>query len=173
MPSIQKKICLLGDFAVGKTSLVRRFVQGIFEDKYLSTVGVKVDRKSLLISTEAQTVELTMLVWDLAGGEKFDHVMNSYYRGSAGAVLVCDLTRTETLPVLTQYARDFWSINPHTPLLIVGNKVDLAEQRAIPDANLDDVAVQLQVSWFVSSAKTGENVERIFQTLGQHILAMP
>lgn len=170
MTVIQKKICLLGDFAVGKTSLVRRFVEGIFEDKYLSTIGAKVDRKTITIPTENQATTLTLLLWDLAGGEKFDRVMSSYYRGAAGAVLVCDLTRPETLQVLVNYTRDFWSVNPNTPIIVVGNKVDLVEKRAITDDELAALASQHQLPWFVSSAKTGENVETFFQALGQRLL---
>jgi small GTP-binding protein len=171
MPSIQKKVCLLGDFSVGKTSLIRRFVAGIYEDKYLSTIGSKVDRKIVTIQQETQAVKLTLLVWDLAGGEKFDRVMSSYYRGAAGGVLVCDLTRPETLQILLNYARDFWSVNPHTPLVIVGNKVDLLEQRVVSDEELAAVAAQCQAPWFISSAKTGESVEMVFQNLGQRLLA--
>lgn len=171
MPSIQKKVCLLGDFSVGKTSLIRRFVAGIYEDKYLSTIGSKVDRKIVTIQQGTQAVKLTLLVWDLAGGEKFDRVMSSYYRGAAGGVLVCDLTRPETLKILLNYARDFWSVNPRTPLVIVGNKVDLLEQRVVSDEELAAVAAQCQAPWFISSAKTGENVEMVFQNLGQRLLA--
>ena len=166
MPSVQKKICLLGDFAVGKTSLIRRFTEGIFEDKYLSTIGTKISRKILPI----RNTTLTLLIWDLAGGEEFSRVMHSYYRGASGAILVCDLTRKETLPILTRYAEDFRSINPHTPLVVVGNKVDLLEQQAIPPSELRAVAVQLEGPCFASSAKTGENVEALFQTLGQRML---
>lgn len=166
MPSVQKKICLLGDFAVGKTSLIRRFIEGIFEDKYLSTIGTKISRKVLTV----QDKTLTLLIWDLAGGEKFSRIMNSYYRGAAGAILVCDLTRTETLPILSRYAEDFWRVNRKAPLIIVGNKVDLVDQRAISDADLSSLAAQFDTVHFISSAKTGENVEPLFQTLGQRIL---
>ncbi len=173
MTVIQKKVCLLGDFAVGKSSLVRRFVEGIFEDKYLSTIGAKVDRKIVSLQTESQATNLTLLLWDLAGGEKFDRVMSSYYRGAAGAVLVCDLTRPETLQAMVNYTRDFWSVNPRTPIVIVGNKVDLVEKRAITDDELAAVAGRYQLPWFVSSAKTGENVEFFFQALGQRLLVIP
>jgi small GTP-binding protein len=170
MSLLQKKVCLLGDFAVGKTSLVRRFIEGIFDDKYLSTIGAKVDRKTLRLETNGDAAELSMLIWDLAGGEKFDRVMSSYYRGAAGAVLVCDLTRAETLSSLTRYINDFWGINPHTPLVMVGNKADLVEQQVITPANLAAVAGEYRLPWFTSSAKTGENVEALFATLGRQLL---
>lgn len=166
MSSIQKKVCLLGDFAVGKTSLIRRFIEGVFEDKYLSTIGTKVSRKSLTIDD----IALTLLIWDLAGGEKFSRVMHSYYRGASGAILVCDVTRVETMTIVEQYASDFCCINPGVPFIIVGNKVDLVEQRTVPDAQLDEIAAQLNAPWFASSAKTGVNVETVFQTLGRRVL---
>ncbi|MEJ5311839.1 MAG: Rab family GTPase [Anaerolineae bacterium] len=169
MSSIQKKICLLGDFAVGKTSLVRRFVEGVFDEKYLSTIGAHVSRKVLAV----RGVPLTLLVWDLAGEEKFTRVMHSYYRGAAGAILVCDLTRAETFPSLKAHAQAFWSVCPHTPVIVVGNKVDLLEQRVITDAELAEVAAQLNAFWLTSSAKTAENVQELFEQLGGQLLAQP
>ncbi len=166
MASIQKKVCLLGDFAVGKTSLVRRFVEGIFEDKYLSTIGAKIDRKEMSI----HHASLTLLIWDLAGGEKFNRVVHSYYRGAAGAILVCDVTRLETLGSLEHYAHDFRSVNPGAPFVIVGNKTDLADERRISDTELDSIAAKLSASWFAGSAKTGENVETVFRTLGESLV---
>lgn len=170
LQSVQKKVCLVGDFAVGKTSLVRRFVEGIFEDKYLSTIGTKVSRRIITLEQAGRSVELTLLLWDLAGGEKFDRVMASYYRGAAGAILVCDLTRPETLEALLGYADNFWNINPNTPLVLVGNKVDLVEQRVVTDQDLATLAGRCRAPWFTTSAKTGENVELAFRLLGEHII---
>ncbi len=166
MSSIQKKICLLGNFAVGKTSLVRRFIEGVFEDRYLSTIGVRVSRKVLTV----RGIPLTLLVWDLAGEEKFVQVAHSYYRGAAGAILVCDLTRADTFPSLKDHAQAFWSVNPHTPVAVVGNKVDLLEQRVIADEELAGIAAQLDAFWLTSSAKTGENVQGLFEQLGERLL---
>jgi len=171
MPSLQKKVCLLGEFAVGKTSLVRRFVEGVFEDKYLSTIGTKVSRKKLQATKGTQNIGLTMLIWDLAGGEKFDYMMRNYYRGSAGAILVCDLTRPETVKALEKYAQEFWNINANVPLVIVGNKVDLVDERRVSDEELVAVAEKYRTNYFISSAKTGKDVETLFQTLGQKVVA--
>ncbi len=166
MSSIQKKICLLGDFAVGKTSLVRRFIEGVFEDKYLSTIGARVSRKVLTV----HDVSLTLLVWDLAGEERFAGVMNSYYRGAAGGIIVCDLTRADTFPSLIDQAHAFRRVNPQTPLGVAGNKVDLLEQRIITDAELAEVAARLGAFWLTSSAKTGQNVQELFEQLGERLL---
>ncbi|MFN6951418.1 MAG: Rab family GTPase, partial [Albidovulum sp.] len=85
---IQKKICLLGAFAVGKTSLVARFVRSTFSDKYLTTVGVKIDRKDL----DLPGTPVTLMLWDLAGEDEFNTVQMSYLRGSAGLLIVADGT---------------------------------------------------------------------------------
>ncbi|MGQ9483351.1 MAG: Rab family GTPase, partial [Chloroflexus sp.] len=111
MNRLTAKICLLGEFSVGKTSLIRRFVEGVFDERYLSTLGVKINRRTLHID---QT-EINLIIWDTAGGEKFDQVVQNYYRGAAGAILVCDVTRPETLSALHEYATAFHSASPHTP----------------------------------------------------------
>ncbi|OQY48904.1 MAG: GTP-binding protein [Anaerolineaceae bacterium 4572_78] len=167
---IQKKICLLGDFSVGKTSLVRRFVEGEFDDKYLSTLGAKVNRKTLNYQHE-QPTELKLLIWDIAGGEKFDMMMRSYYNGSSGAILICDLTRPETLDSLDKYIHNFWNINPDTPFVIAGNKADLIEDNAATMKELDKIATQNQMAYFITSAKTGQNVESLFHRLGELLLS--
>jgi small GTP-binding protein len=170
---LQKKICLLGDFAVGKTSLVRRFVEGRFDEKYLSTIGVKVDRKVLHLPSphlEEEKVELTFMLWDLAGGPEFSPVVPSYYRGSAGAILTCDLTRPETLAGLERYVQGFLDANPSARLIMAANKADLVEERGLSDESLNDFATANRFPLFVTSAKTGELVEEMFRQLGTLIL---
>jgi small GTP-binding protein len=168
---LTKKICLIGDFAVGKTSLVRRFVEGQFNEGYLSTIGVRVSRRIIEIAGDSPA-HVTMMVWDTAGGEPFGSVTQSYYRGASGAILVCDLTRSETLASLTRYAQEFRGVNPGTPLVLVGNKVDLAGQRAISDEQIGAAAGAYGAAWFLSSAKTGASVEQAFQSLGS-VIASP
>ena len=164
MSVIQKKICLLGDFAVGKTSLVRRFVEDRFDDKYLSTIGVKISRKTLARSYGT----LNLLVLDLAGGDNFDSG-SSYLRGTSGAVIVCDLTRHETLSAFERYAAQVRAVNPGSSLVFVGNKVDRVDQRAITDAELRAVCATLNGSFLLASAKTGEQVEAAFLALAQKL----
>ncbi len=163
-PVIQKKICMLGDFAVGKTSLVRRFVEGRFDDRYLSTIGVKVSRRKVTLSDGR---EVHLLVWDLAGSEEFIGVQSSYLRGASGALLVCDLTRLSTLDSLEQYAQQMYRVQPAAPLLLVGNKNDLRDAREIQESDLAAAGEKLDIPWFTTSAKTGENVEWAFQKLAE------
>ena len=169
---ISKKVCLIGDFAVGKTSLVRRFVYNLFDDKYLSTIGVKVSRKRLsLRREEGESVELTMMLWDLAGSEEFTQVRASYLRGAAGALLVCDLTRSETLDSLRTYAEDLWSVSPAAHLVLAANKQDLVTEREIEPDRLQAVAAELGASVYLTSAKTGHGVEAAFHHLGGLLIA--
>lgn len=167
MVSLSKKVCLLGDFAVGKTSLVRRFVYNLFDDRYLSTIGVKVSRKVLVVPRDGEVVELTIMLWDLAGSEEFDEVHTSYLRGAAGAVLVCDVTRDETVTDLHRYARDLAAISPQTCLVVSANKVDLMHPRGAIEDRGRAIADALQAPCFLTSARTGEGVEDVFRHLAR------
>lgn len=165
MKIVQKKVCLLGDFAVGKTSLVRRFVESRFDDKYLSTIGVKVSRKTL----ERETSKLNLLIWDLVGGNEFSRAETGYLQGTAGALIVCDLTRADTLQALRRYTNQVRAIYPEVALVFLGNKVDLTKERAIDDEMLTAVSAELNAPLHLTSAKTGENVEAAFAHLADLI----
>ncbi len=162
---VQKKVCLLGDFAVGKTSLVRRFVESRFDDKYLSTIGVKVARKSL----EREDSQLNLLIWDLVGGNEFSRAETGYLLGTAGALVVCDLTRPDTLEAMKRYTKQVRAVNPAVAVIFLGNKVDLPDDRAIDDETLTAVSAELNASFLLTSAKTGENVEVAFAHLADLI----
>lgn len=171
MTSLSKKVCLLGDFAVGKTSLVRRFVYNLFDDKYISTIGVKVSRKTVSVPRDNRIVELTMMLWDLAGSEEFNQMRASYLRGAAGAVLVCDLTRPETLDSVQLYVRDLQSVSSNAQLVLAANKYDLLDQPAnasyLTTAQVEAVAAELGIPCYLTSAKTGQEVETLFRHLGR------
>lgn len=167
MISLSKKICLLGDYAVGKTSLVRRFVYNLFDDKYLSTIGVKVSRKVIALSRKTDIVELTLMLWDLAGSEEFNDVRASYLRGSAGAIVVCDMTRPATLETLPKYVAELRAVAPAARLIMAANKSDLIEKCQLSEQQISEQAAELQASYYLTSAKTGANVEEAFRQLGQ------
>lgn len=171
MISLSKKVCLLGDFAVGKTSLVRRFVYNLFEDKYLSTIGVKVSRKVVAVPRGDEIIELTLMLWDLAGSEEFNDVRISYLRGAAGAVAVCDLTRPETLVSLHDYAQTLRHVNPQAQLILAANKVDLADPAGANGEQIRAVAEQLAAPYYLTSAKNGAQVEELFRRLGRQLIA--
>ncbi len=165
MSELTKKICLLGDFSVGKTSLVRRFVENRFDESYISTIGVRVSRKVITLPPPTGT-RLTMLLWDTSGSEPFTNIVLNYYRGASGALLVCDLTRGDTLGSLHNYATVFHRVNPGVPLVCIGNKLDLLSLRLIADEQLAEAAQQHRASYVLTSARTGAGVEQAFQQLG-------
>jgi small GTP-binding protein len=166
MTVIQKKVCLLGDFSVGKTSLVRRFVEGRFDDKYLSTIGVRISRKTL----ERPTGTLNLLVWDLAGAQEFN-TQSSYLIGVTAALIVCDLTRHETFLSFPKYVQQIWAVNPAAALMFVGNKVDLVDTRAVTDEELSDYSERLGSHYVLTSAKDDIGVEYAFTHLASRIEA--
>jgi small GTP-binding protein len=161
---LQKKICMLGGFSVGKTSLVKRYVQSVFSEAYLTTVGVKIDKKTVDLS--GRTVNL--ILWDLAGEDDIASLRISYLRGSAGYVLVADGTRPSTLEVALALRQRVVADYGPLPFALLLNKSDLTEQWAVPDAELESLR---QNGWWVrsSSARTGEGVEDAFKDLAVRV----
>lgn len=161
---IQKKICLLGAFAVGKTSLVSRFVKSIYSDQYLTTVGVKVDKKPVTLSDK----EINLIVWDLAGEDEFQKVSMDYLRGAAGFLLVADGTRLSTLETARMLRQRVGETIGEIPFVLIINKADLQTEWEIDDQAIADCQA---ANWNVikSSAKTGEGVEEAFKLLAEKI----
>ena len=159
---LQKKICMLGAFGVGKTSLVRRFVDTIFSDNYLTTVGVKLDKKTLAVG--AETVNL--ILWDIAGEDDTSAVRTTYLRGSAGYLLVADGTRESTLDVACSIHSRAEAEIGRVPFMLLVNKCDLRSEWAISESRLDELAA---LGWTIrpTSAKTGESVEAAFQEFAE------
>lgn len=164
IPTYQKKVCVLGDFAVGKTSLIRRFVEARFDEKYLTTVGVAVSRKRVSFSNA--TVHL--LIWDLAGGQEFSQ--SGYLTGLAGALLVCDLTRAETVAAYRPYVTQVRQTNPKAHIILLANKSDLTDARSVSEEQLLFIAGELSVPILMTSAKTGERVEEAFVMLAERLV---
>ena len=159
---ISKKIILTGSFGVGKTSLFNRFIHQQFSDKYLTTIGVKVNNKVVDVDDE----KISMMVWDVAGEVSQDKVPASYFLGASGIVYVMDLTRPLTFVNLEKDIRFLTDMLPTVNILIVANKKDLVTEQQI-----QSIAHGLTHPWdFITSAKTGENVEAIFQELGKRFL---
>jgi len=172
LKTYSKKICLLGDFSVGKTSLVRRFVHNRFDDQYISTIGVKVSRKTVVLSLAEELVELTLMVWDLAGGQGAGTAAASYLRGAVGAVLVCDMTRAESLAHLPLYARDLHNVMPSAKLMVAANKFDLTNDYQLDADNVAATAAQLGAPYYLTSAKEGNEVETLFRHFGKLLLGV-
>jgi hypothetical protein len=156
---------MLGGTAVGKTSLVSRFVHSIFSDKYLTTVGVKIDKKS--VSAGDQHVDL--ILWDLYGEDDFQKIRMSYLRGASGYLRVIDGTRRETLDMALSLRDSAERTIGRVPFLLVANKADLASSWEVDDAMLSDLSKR---EWPIirTSAKTGEGVEEAFAVLTRAML---
>ncbi len=162
---IQKKICMLGGFSVGKTSLVKRFVTGQFSDKYHTTIGVKIDQKLLCVND----TELLLVLWDVYGEDDFQKVRASYLQGSAGYLLVIDGTRKETLEVARQLHAMAMQSMGSVPYALVINKHDLHESWQVAPEMYEDLASNACLV-LQSSAKTGESVESAFAELAKQLL---
>src|SRR5262249_5228101 len=134
---VQKKICLLGAFGVGKTSLTRRFVDSIFSDTYLTTVGVKIDKKMVTVGSNA----VALLIWDIAGEDEVPAVRTSYLRGAAGYLLVVDVTRAQTLDVAQAIRQRVSTEIGDIPFLCLLNKTDV-EEWDFARERVDDLATQ-------------------------------
>lgn len=158
---LEKKICMLGTLAVGKTSLVRRFIEGIYSEGYQTSIGVKVDKK---VVREAGQQEVTLVLWDIYGEDRFQKVQPSYWRGMFGYLLVVDGTRRNTLDEALALNQRVIDTGLKVPAVLLVNKADLADQWEIGD---DRLAQLTQSGWEImrTSAKTGENVDAAFSRL--------
>lgn len=162
---IQKKIALLGAPGVGKTSLVRQFVESLFDEKYLTTIGVKVDKKQVRVHEK----DVTLMLWDVAGAEETFSVPSSYVRGAAGYLLVVDGTRPDTvaraLDIVDQVQREIGDL----PFVLVQNKIDLDDLWRVGDGDLALFA-PFGPPTIRTSARTGAGVEDAFLRLAERIL---
>jgi small GTP-binding protein len=205
MSIIHKKICLIGDFGVGKTSLIRRYISDQFSDQYLSTIGVKISQKNIDISQyNISNQQLQLMIWDIEGRTKFQSITQEYLQGLHGAIIVADLNRKDSIHHLQDHIKLLTSVNSKgVALVVVLNKVDL-----FPNIDLEQIVLNLSqilgnftqinsnisnvnrtltlhsevslassinfvstqgfsqgIDFFTTSAKTGENVEMMFQAL--------
>ena len=162
---IQKKICMIGTSGVGKTSLVSRFVQSIFADKYLTTVGVKIDKKTVQVDGG----EVMLMIWDLAGDDDFQRLQTSYLRGSGGYLLVADGTRRVTLEMAMQVRARVVAAIGAVPFILALNKADLTAEWDMDTARLATLAAE---GWKIvkTSAKDGWGVEEVFAELSRMMI---
>ncbi|MCP3875041.1 MAG: GTP-binding protein [Desulfobacteraceae bacterium] len=162
---MKKKICMLGAFAVGKTSLVERYVHSIFSDKYHTTVGVKIEKMQTAIGEEI----VDLIIWDLHGEDEFQHVQLSYLKGSSGLIYVADGTRKSTLATALNLKEIAEKTIGKVPFILVLNKMDLQDQWEIDDLTLKDIEDK-GIIVVQTSAKTGDEVKHTFQLLTKKML---
>lgn len=168
---IRKKICLVGDFAVGKTSLVRQYVDREFSDKYLSTVGVKISRKMVEFhgSKDTTSVPLELVVWDVEGSNAFNFVTSSYLKGAHGTIVVADSTRPETIMNTRLHIDSFFAVSPQGCAVIALNKCDLVDAERARSL-LQGIASDRVLAIRQTSAKTGEGVDALFTIMAKSLM---
>ena len=168
------KVCLVGEGAVGKTALIRRFIHDQFDDRYISTLGAKVSKKELVVASPKGDgdIAVDMTIWDIMGEKGFRELLKeAYFHGAQGILAVCDVTRKDTLGELHDWIAAVHKVTGQIPIQFLANKVDLEKQRVIQEDDIKKVADVHKSPYLWTSAKSGQNVEAGFQGLGTLIAA--
>ena len=162
----KRKYCLLGEGAVGKTSLIRRFVTDQFDDRYITTIGTKVTKKSVHMDKPEGSARVDMMIWDIMGQQGYRGMLQeSYFHGASGGMAVCDVTRPETLDNLQEWINGLRGVCGDVPIVILANKADLRDIAQLAPDKLQSVAKENGTTGYFTSAKTGANVEKAFMDL--------
>jgi len=167
------KICLIGDVGVGKTSLIRRYVLDLFDDKYIATIGTKVTKKEIEVKDPrtGDPQRVVLLIWDIMGQPSFREVLReAYFYGVQGALAVCDVTCKESLGELHYWIKAMTSTTGKVPIVFLGNKCDLRDETRIPFQDIEVFAKKNDAVAMLTSAKTGYNVEQVFSTIVDRML---
>lgn len=167
MTPVTSKVCVVGDFAVGKTSVVERYVNNQFSDKYLTTVGVKIDTKE--IDFPSLGVRHKLVIWDVAGSDRFGHTEFAYLRGASGLIYVADGTRPVTLDVADKLHDQITEKLGAVPSVMLINKHDLVSSWDVSDARVKSLAARYD-DVYRTSAKTGDEVEQALSRLAGLII---
>jgi small GTP-binding protein len=167
MGSFKLKMLLLGDAATGKTSLIKQYIKGSFAKDYKMTIGTDIFTKDVVTDEH----NITLSIWDIAGQDRFKFFRQSFYRGASGAMVVFDLTRYPTFnPNVVNWLKELWGFTGRLPVVLVGNKVDLADLRNVRKADVQAFADKIPCSYIETSAKTGEQVDDSFRELALAML---
>ncbi len=169
---IKKKLCLLGDGAVGKTSLIRRYVFDRFDDKYITTIGTKVTKKNLdgKFQVSGKKIMLTLMIWDILGQRGIQQLHNMYYQNAKAALMVCDFTRKSTLENLNLWKDELFKITGEIPIIVMVNKIDLENQGELEISEIEALIDNWNANFYLTSAKSGQNVENAFNKIGTILL---
>lgn len=157
---------------MGKTSLVRRYVSGKYDDKYISTLGTVVSKKTVQKPRSSSAV--TMMIWDISGQPEFKRIHDSAFKNASGGLAVCDITRMESCEHLQSWISNFRKVaGEEVPVKVLANKCDLTEDNKRALVKLNTVLKDVGGNIYLTSAKTGENVEEAFKTLAEDVSKVP
>jgi len=171
---LKTKVCLVGEKAVGKTSLIRRYVLDMFDDRYVTTIGTKVSKREMrvFLPDKDLLVHIDMTIWDIMGEKGFQELLkDAYFYGANGILAVADLTRRRSLVDLDDWIDGVEQVVGRVPVLIAINKADLPAQAEFEASTVEQIAKAFQCDYLMTSAKTGENVEEAFRRLGASVAA--
>ncbi len=169
---ITYKIIVIGDPAIGKTSLIRKFVEFQFEKDYIPTVGVSISKQPLELEHGGKKYKINLMLWDLAGQHQFFLLHKVYFNGANGVLLGFDLTRTHTYSNTKEWHKELVKNGlTSLPMVLVGNKSDLVDDRKVAKPHIDYMREQLSISDYIeTSALDGRNVKELFETIARRIL---
>jgi small GTP-binding protein len=169
---LKAKVCLVGEEAVGKTSLIHRFVHNVFDESYIRTLGASVSKKTVVVQTIGPHVRVDMTILDVMGNRKFLELFrDAYFQGARGILAVADLTRRSTLDALVEWIRGTESVVGSVPVMVIGNKTDLIGGAAYGPDELRALADTFGGDFVLASAKTGDGVEEAFRRLATLVAA--
>jgi len=169
MSEIVRKVCICGDPSVGKTSLVKRFVTGKYDDKYISTLGTMISKKS--IKNQEPGKDVTMMLWDISGQREFHRIHAAAFKNATAGFAVCDVTKPDTIQHLSEWVNNFRDYaGQDVPVSVLVNKTDLAAQNKDTLKSIKISLDKLGLPVYMTSAKTGDNVEKAFSDMARQIL---
>ena len=157
------KILLLGDSEVGKSCFLMRYSENVFIENYITTIGLDYKLKTVKLDT-GKTIKVQL--WDTAGQDKYRTIAKNYYKGSHGILLLYDITKQSSFDNIREWVRDIKEeVNEKAILFLIGNKIDMEDQRKIPKEKGVELAEEFKIPFFEASAKSGENVDEVFKAL--------
>ena len=172
----KRKICLVGEAAVGKTSLINRYVKNVFDDLYITTIGTVVSKKEIILKLQEQKIKVkaVLMIWDIMGQKSFRTLLkDAYFDGAQGILAVCDITRKKTLNELKGWVDSVINITGKIPIVFLANKCDLDEAEVTFDDLKQAAREYGDYPCFLTSAKDGSNVEEVFEKVARMIIAPP
>jgi small GTP-binding protein len=169
MKEFIKKVCMCGDSAVGKTSLIRRFVTGKYKEKYITTLGTVISKK--IVKFPRKDLVVNMQIWDISGQAEFKRIQASAFRKADGALAVCDLLRPQTALSLFEWIRNLRKYaESEVPVIVLVNKYDAIDRKGKNMDEINKILDYIDCPVLTTSAKSGMNVERGFEALAEGIM---